>query len=58
VQVFVSSSPLQEFRDRGARPPLLGQIDNAWSVSLAEPERGIKFETESIIGRMAGRADH
>jgi hypothetical protein len=58
VQAFVSSSALKGFRNRRAGPPSPGQIDNARSVSLAEPGRGIELETEDIIGRMASSVDH
>src|SRR5215831_681847 len=58
MQARVSWSALEGLRDRGAGPALLGQIDNARSVSLAEPWRGIELETQDIVGGMASRVDH
>jgi hypothetical protein len=58
VQAFVSSSALEGLRNRRTGPPSPGQIDNARSVSLAEPRCGIELETDDIIGGMASSVDH
>ena len=58
VQAFVSSSALEGICNRGTRPSSLGQIDNARSVSLAEPGCGIELDAADIIGGMASSVDH
>ena len=58
MQALVPRSALERFCDCGAGPPMPGQIDNAWHSSLVEPRRGIEFETDDIIGRMARRVNH
>jgi hypothetical protein len=58
MQAFVSSPALEGLRNRGTGPPSLGQIDDARTVSLAEPGCGIELETDDIIGGMASSVDH
>src|SRR6516164_6877592 len=45
MQAFVSSSALQRFCDRRTGPSAPGEIDDAGTVSLAEPGRGIELDT-------------
>jgi hypothetical protein len=58
MQAFVSSSAFEGIRNRCAGPSSSGQIDNARSVSLAEPGCGIELDAADIIGGMAGSVDH
>src|SRR6185295_11514343 len=58
MQAFVSWSVLEGICNRCAGPSSSGQIDNARSVSLAEPGCGIELDAADIIGGMASGVDH